>query len=128
MLIEAVTHTDKLLNEESGIDTYLSGSTMTAMLFDQSRIYTANSGDSRAMMCSYSHEKGKLFLNSIGVKVQNLTIDHKPDLPEEQKRVEALGGRVEPIKGPNGTFLGPMRVWLKDEDSPGLAMSRSMGD
>jgi serine/threonine protein phosphatase PrpC len=62
------------------------------------------------------------------VKVQSLTIDHKPDLPEEQKRVEALGGRVEPIKGPNGTFLGPMRVWLKDEDSPGLAMSRSMGD
>lgn len=39
-----------------------------------------------------------------------------------------MGGRVEPIKGPNNTFLGPMRVWLKDEDSPGLAMSRSLGD
>ena len=24
--------------------------------------------------------------------------------------------------------IGPARVWLKDEDSPGLAMSRSIGD
>ena len=23
---------------------------------------------------------------------------------------------------------GPMRVWLKDKDVPGLAMSRSLGD
>lgn len=79
MLQDAVMLTDKMLNEDSGIDTFLSGSTMSSMLFDQSKIYTANSGDSRAMMCSYSHEKG--------VKVQSLTVDHKPDLPEEKKRV-----------------------------------------
>ena len=28
----------------------------------------------------------------------------------------------------NGRYVGPDRVWLKDEDVPGLAMSRSIGD
>jgi len=28
----------------------------------------------------------------------------------------------------DGGFLGPERVWLKDIDVPGLAMSRSFGD
>ncbi len=28
----------------------------------------------------------------------------------------------------NGEFVGPHRVWLKKENIPGLAMSRSMGD
>ena len=37
-------------------------------------------------------------------------------------------GRVEPIIGPQGQYLGPARVWKVDEDTPGLAMSRSVGD
>ena len=28
----------------------------------------------------------------------------------------------------HGKLVGPARVWLKDEDVPGLAMSRSIGD
>jgi serine/threonine protein phosphatase PrpC len=28
----------------------------------------------------------------------------------------------------NGEPMGPLRVWLKNEDAPGLAMTRSMGD
>ena len=28
----------------------------------------------------------------------------------------------------NGEHVGPLRVWLKNEDIPGLAMTRSMGD
>jgi hypothetical protein len=28
----------------------------------------------------------------------------------------------------NGDHIGPLRVWLKNEDIPGLAMTRSMGD
>lgn len=73
VLKESVLETDRILNSESGIDTFLSGSTMCSMLFDQTKIYTINSGDSRAMMCSYNHDKG--------VKVQALSVDHKPDLP-----------------------------------------------
>jgi hypothetical protein len=29
---------------------------------------------------------------------------------------------------PNGDPIGPARVWLKKENIPGLAMSRSIGD
>ena len=28
----------------------------------------------------------------------------------------------------NGTFIGPNRVWPKDKNIPGLAISRSFGD
>lgn len=35
---------------------------------------------------------------------------------------------MEPILGPQGQWLGPDRVWMRNEDTPGLAMSRSLGD
>jgi len=38
------------------------------------------------------------------------------------------GGRIEPFKDYDGSFVGPSRVWLASQDIPGLAMSRSIGD
>lgn len=35
---------------------------------------------------------------------------------------------MEPFKDYDGTAIGPHRVWLKNENIPGLAMSRSFGD
>lgn len=71
-------------------------------------------------MCSYSPKSG--------IKITQLSEDHKPTLPKETERIKAAGGRIETFKGPNGENLGPGRVWLQNEDSPGLAMSRSLGD
>ncbi len=28
----------------------------------------------------------------------------------------------------DGEFVGPLRVWLKEDDIPGLAMTRAFGD
>ena len=39
-----------------------------------------------------------------------------------------MGGIVEKIKNIFGQGVGPFRVWEKDKDYPGLAMSRSLGD
>ena len=39
-----------------------------------------------------------------------------------------MNGRIDSFKDSNGAPAGPMRVWLKNEDTPGLAMSRSLGD
>lgn len=46
----------------------------------------ANVGDSRAIMCSYS--------SKFGIDVKQLSVDHKPSLPEEYQRIQANGGRV----------------------------------
>ena len=51
----------------------------------------------------------------------DLTIDHKPDSPDEKQRILQMGGHVTPA-GANGA---PARVWHKLR---GLAMSRSIGD
>jgi serine/threonine protein phosphatase PrpC len=51
-------------------------------------------------------------------------------LKEESERILARGGRIDSFKDyyNNGEPIGPQRVWLKHEEMPGLAMSRSMGD
>jgi serine/threonine protein phosphatase PrpC len=57
-----------------------------------------------------------------------LTKDQKPDDPEEMERIISNGGRVEQLKDHNGQGIGPFRVWKLHEDTPGLAMARSIGD
>ena len=38
------------------------------------------------------------------------------------------GGRVEPKRLPSGRVVGEPRLWLQDLPSPGLLLSRSLGD
>jgi len=38
------------------------------------------------------------------------------------------GGRVDCFKDDENNDIGPHRVWLRDQNLPGLAMSRSIGD
>ncbi|CAD8141030.1 unnamed protein product [Paramecium pentaurelia] len=109
----------QLCNFEEIITTF-SGSTTVISLIVDDTIYTANVGDSRSIICRQQ---------SNGVKSAiSLSNDHKPDLPYERRRIEQSGGRVEPYIDFDGSSLGPARVWLKAEDIPGLAMSRSFGD
>jgi serine/threonine protein phosphatase PrpC len=37
-------------------------------------------------------------------------------------------GRIDTFKDQNGGPVGPKRVWIKNEDIPGLAMTRAFGD
>lgn len=73
-------------------DCHLSGSTVCAVVFDGSKVFCGNVGDSRAVL--YSHVKKNNF------KITPLSEDHKPGMPNEKKRIESVGGRVEPILGP----------------------------
>ena len=57
-----------------------------------------------------------------------LSRDHKPDEEDEYKRIIESNGRVDTMYTKSGEAIGPYRVWLKDENIPGLAMSRSIGD
>jgi len=58
----------------------------------------------------------------------SLSIDHKPDWKDEEFWIRKSGGRVDPFWEPNGSPIGPHRVWLWTENIPGLAMSWSIGD
>lgn len=46
----------------------------------------------------------------------------------ECERILSKKGRIECFKDANEANIGPSRVWMQDEDIPGLAMSRSIGD
>ncbi|KAM3139175.1 hypothetical protein pb186bvf_008773 [Paramecium bursaria] len=120
-LIKAFEQTNKeIWNSE--VDTALSGSTTVALLCkrdqDVIRLWSANVGDSRAILCR----------NQDGWRAIELSIDQKPSRQEEKQRIINFGGRVECQKDFYGNSVGPERVWLQYVDAPGLAMTRSMGD
>lgn len=91
-----------------------SGTTAVMVIQIDDIVICANTGDSRAIL-----------FGSDGIT--ELSKDHKPDNENELQRILSSGGRVEKYKD-NGNPVGPFRVWLKYDDYPGLAMSRSMGD
>ena len=112
---------NKSLKNSGVIECSLSGSTaVQALLYGDKSILCANVGDSRCVVGVVDATTGK-------TSVVELSHDHKPTNPEENERIESSGGRVEPYMY-DGEAIGPPRVWLRDEDTPGLCMSRSIGD
>ena len=102
------------IESNKSFDIFCSGSTVVIVHVTKEKIICANCGDSRAIL---------LCRKENGCSIIKLSRDHKPNLLEEKKRIIAAGGRVDRIYG-----MGPYRVWFKDGDYPGLAMSRSIGD
>jgi hypothetical protein len=64
------------------------------------------------------------------IEATALNRDHKPELKDEAERILKRGGRIDSFRDyyNNGEPIGPQRVWLMNEEIPGLAMSRSFGD
>ena len=78
---------------------------MVNTVFIGQKLFCANTGDSRAILCSMHDNK---------LHVKALSRDHKPDLPDEMERIKSLGGRVQSYKDAHGRGIGPKRVWIKD--------------
>jgi serine/threonine protein phosphatase PrpC len=108
-----------LLVTNDKINSMLSGSTCAGLIYTPSKLISINVGDSRIILGKNINNK---FIN------YDLTTDHKPSLIEESKRILNRGGEIYPMKDTEGNFIGPERVWIKNEEYPGLAMSRSFGD
>lgn len=98
---------------KGNFDSEFSGSTFVCVLIVGAYIYCANVGDSRAVL-------GK---HDMVWQAVDLSSDQKPNRKDESTRIIEKGGRIEAMNG-----LGPLRIWQKHENSPGLAMSRSIGD
>ncbi|KAJ6737671.1 CATALYTIC/PROTEIN PHOSPHATASE TYPE 2C [Salix viminalis] len=106
----------KELGQHRKIDSFSSGTTALTVVRQGELIFVANVGDSRAVLAT-TGDDGSL------VPVQ-LTVDFKPNLPQEAERILQCNGRVFCLNDEPGVH----RVWLPDADSPGLAMSRAFGD
>ena len=78
---------------DSGIDITFSGCTCVLLLIIGSTLYCANLGDSRAIQGKQIHSQNRL---------EELSIDQKPDNEQEYNRIINHGGRVEPFKDYEG--------------------------
>ena len=94
-----------------------SGTCAISVLIIGNQCYIINLGDSRAVIGT---------LQEGGQKVAyQMSIDHKPDRQEEKDRIEKNGGY---IGNETANTYGPYRVYSKNDEGPGLAVSRSLGD
>lgn len=129
-LREAFLQTDAEFRAWAMENDNISGSTGLVVLFRNKDLYVANSGDCRAVLCR------------AGVAT-NLSVDHKPDRPDEQLRIEEAGGWIDSrdvLNIPKLYALGLEHTELLDEHHEligwvtvhkvcgALAMTRSLGD
>mmetsp|Transcript_4345 Transcript_4345/g.5729 ORF Transcript_4345/g.5729 Transcript_4345/m.5729 type:complete len:526 (-) Transcript_4345:357-1934(-) len=114
--------------EKAPCDARCAGATAVVVVSRNNKLEVGNCGDSRAVLGR--RKSGQ-------VTAVGLTVDHKPDRPDERRRVLAAGGQVgsrqlvvgHNSKGPVTMPLGPARVWYTTRgETMGLAMSRSLGD
>lgn len=100
------------------ISAQMSGTTATVVIHDLSEkvLTLAHVADSTCVLGRYV-DRGSRQMEAV-----ELTRDHKPNLPEEQRRIEKAGGRV--------VFDGyaNYRIYAKNARYPGLNMSRCLGD
>ena len=121
---ESITEAFKKLNKEiyanSKMDSNMSGTTVVSLILTPNNIICVNLGDSRASLFRY--ENGLYYC-------RNLSRDHKPCEADESQRIVNSGGRVKKCYDQDHKrFIGPDRVWVKNKEEPGLAMTRSLGD
>ena len=121
MILSVFSSLSSNINNSKYFDSIDSGSTVILVHINSKKIISINCGDSRAILITKRNNSN--YLNRRNNNIIELSRDHKPDIPEEKIRIERSGGRVDKIYG-----MGPYRVWFKNEDFPGLAMSRSIGD
>ncbi|KAJ6889779.1 protein phosphatase 2C 34 [Populus alba x Populus x berolinensis] len=107
---------DQELKQNRKIDSFFSGTTAVTIIKQGENLVIANVGDSRAVLATTSID-GSL------VPLQ-LTIDFKPNLPEEAERITQSKGRVFCLHDEPGVY----RVWMPNGKTPGLSLSRAFGD
>lgn len=94
----------------------LSGTCVIATLIIENNCYIINLGDSRAVIGSKQGAQKVAY---------QMSIDHKPSRDDERKRIDSCGGMVSSER--NG-LSGPPRIYSQNDDGPGLAVSRTLGD
>ncbi|KAF8407134.1 hypothetical protein HHK36_006259 [Tetracentron sinense] len=106
---------DKELKLNEKLNGSFSGTTAVTIIKQGEDLVIANLGDSRAIL-------GRI--TDHGLMAVQLTTDLKPSLPREAERIRRSNGRIFALKDEPHI----QRVWLPNNDLPGLAMARAFGD
>ncbi|KAI4342872.1 hypothetical protein MLD38_027438 [Melastoma candidum] len=114
--LEAFRVMDRELLLQASVDCFCSGTTAVTLVKQGSCLIIGNLGDSRAVLGTRDEENA--------LTAVQLTIDLKPNLPTEAERIRKCKGRVFALHNEPEVA----RVWLPDNDTPGLAMARAFGD
>ena len=121
---EEIISNFKKINSEiysnSDINSDMSGTTVVSLIITPEKLISINLGDSRLTLFKYDNE---IYYS------KNLSREHKPVELDESERIISGGGRLQKcFDKKTNKFFGPQRIWLKNEEQPGLAMTRSIGD
>jgi serine/threonine protein phosphatase PrpC len=110
------------------IDASRSGTTCSVVLHSTKdrKLYVAHVGDSRVVLGKVSPDHTPN--GGVAYDALELTLDHKPDLPEERARIEKSGGVVLFDGGWNYRVYAKGKKDARGKRYPGLNMSRAMGD
>ena len=112
---DLISKSENLLFNNYEEESKYSGTTCNLVIIIGKKVICANIGDSRAFMIK-NHKT-----------IIELSSDQKPDNPSEKERIESKGGEIRQYIE-NNEPIGPMRVFKKNENYPGIAMARSIGD
>ena len=112
---DLISKSENLLFNDYEEESKYSGTTCNLVIIIGKKVICANIGDSRAFMIK-NHKT-----------IIELSSDQKPDNPSEKERIESKGGEIRQYIE-NNEPIGPMRVFKKNENYPGIAMARSIGD
>mmetsp|Transcript_39295 Transcript_39295/g.87432 ORF Transcript_39295/g.87432 Transcript_39295/m.87432 type:complete len:468 (-) Transcript_39295:944-2347(-) len=118
LISQAFINTERHL-QQSGLNVTSSGTTASVVYQEGNKLWVAAAGDSRVITLQWKNGAWE---------TQALTLDHRPSRRSEKARVLAAGGRVEPKRLASGKQVGEPRLWLQHIPSPGLLLSRSIGD
>ena len=116
-----------ILNNGKEFDVNLSGSTCTIIIQIGDNIICANVGDSKAILV-YEDSTNEIIDNDSKYKFIKLSKNSTPELNNEKMRIEMNGGKIIRLKNDLNQQFGPLRIFKKDKDIPGLTITRSFGD
>ena len=117
----------EILNKEKEIDVNLSGSTCTIIIQIGDNIICANVGDSKAILV-YEDNNEKKHENNSQYKIVKLSKNCDPYINNERTRILMNGGKIIQLKNDLNQGVGPLRIYIKGKDIPGLTITRSFGD
>ena len=120
-IVDIFKFADIEMTQQSTFDYYSSGTTCNLVIQLNKNLICANVGNSRAILIYEKNSNGNTGICPI-------SRDHTPEIPQEYQRIINNGGTVDQYIDKNGKKLGHNRIYKKGQKTPGIRISRALGD